>query len=212
VLADTTGCLIPQAAAYMVKRIKEITNTVVEVHSHSDFGLGVATSLAAVSAGAEVVHASVAGIGERTGNTPLEEIAVATRALLNVDMGIDFSKLTALGRSVAQMAKIDVPFSKPIIGKRTFTRESGMGLNLIKEMPLALFALNPVFVGQQPEYVLGKKSGLASVKMKLKDLGLPELSDIGLKQVLDAVKQRGIEKKGLLTDEEFKAIITQIEP
>jgi len=210
VLADTTACLIPQAAAYMVRRIKEVTGAVAEVHSHSDFGLGVATSIAAVAAGAEVVHASIAGIGERTGNTPLEEVAVALRTLLNVELGIDFSKLTEIGRKVAEIAKIQLPLSKPVIGENTFTRESGMGLNLIQEMPLALFALNPAFVGQEPRYVLGKKSGLASVEMKIKDLRLEPLSAEGMKKALDEVKKIGIQKKGLLSDEEFKSVVSKL--
>jgi len=211
VLADTTGCLIPQAAMYMVKRIKEVANTVVEVHTHSDFGLGVSTALAAVVAGAEVVHTSVGGLGERTGNTPLEEIAVSLKALLNIDVGIDFSKLTRLGREVADMAGIRFSLSKPVIGERTFTRESGMGIDFIKEYPLVLFALNPAFVGQEPQYVIGKKSGLASIHMKLKDLGLPAFSDEQTMDILNRVKAKGIQKKALLSDAEFRDIVSGIE-
>jgi len=209
-LVDTTGCLIPQAAMYMIHRIKEITNLTTEIHTHSDFGLAVSTSISAVSAGAEVVHTSVAGIGERSGNTPLEVVACTLKSLYNLEMGIDFSKLSNLGREVCKIAGIDIPASQPIIGERAFTRESGMGINLIKEFPLALFALNPEFVGQKPQYVLGKKSGILSVEMKLKDFGMDVLNEKQKHEVLKSIKIKSIEKKGLITDEEFKKIVQDI--
>jgi len=210
VLVDTTGCLTPQATMYLVSQIKDITRTTVEVHTHSDFGLAVAISASAVAAGAEVVHASVAGLGERTGNTPLEEAAVALRCLYGLEMGIDFSRLTSLGRRVAEIARVRLAVSKPVIGDRAFTRESGMGLDLIKTMPMVLFALNPRFVGQESSFVLGKKSGLASVEMKAEELGLPALSDDQKRAVLAQVKRTGIEKKALLEDEEFRSIVAQV--
>jgi methanogen homocitrate synthase len=209
-LVDTTGCLSPQATNYLVRRIKDIMETSVEIHTHGDFGLGVGVSMAAVAAGAEVVHASVGGIGERTGNTALEEVAVALRALYGVETGIDYSKLTALARTVAEIGRIKFAVSKPIIGERAFTRESGMGLDLIRTMPMVLFALNPQFVGQQPNYVLGKKSGLASVEMKAADLGLPVLGESVKKLVLEKVKEKGMEKKGLVDDSEFRSIVAEL--
>jgi len=210
-LVDTTGCLIPQAAMYMIRRIKEITNLITEIHTHSDFGLAVSTSIAAVSAGAEVVHTSIAGIGERSGNTPLEVVACTLKSLYGLEMGIDFSKLSNLGREVCKIAGINIPANKPVIGERAFTRESGMGINLIREFPLALFALNPEFVGQKSQYVLGKKSGILSVEMKLKDLGMENVLDEKQKiEVLKFIKIKGIEKKGLITDEEFKRIVQDI--
>jgi len=130
---------------------------------------------------------------------------------LNIDVGIDFSKLTRLGREVADMAGIRFSLSKPVIGERTFTRESGMGIDFIKEYPLVLFALNPAFVGQEPQYVIGKKSGLASIHMKLKDLGLPAFSDEQTMDILNRVKAKGIQKKALLSDAEFRDIVSGIE-
>jgi methanogen homocitrate synthase len=202
-LVDTTGCLIPQAAEFMVKKMKEITETIIEVHTHSELGLGVSTSIAAVAAGADVVHTSVAGLGERTGNTPLEQVAVALKTLMGVDMKLDFSKLTELARRVTEIARFKLPLNKPIIGERAFTRESGMGLDLIYNAPLALFCIKPQFVGQEAEYVLGKKSGLASVEMKCSDLELAQLPEDGKKKLLAKIKELSINKKGLVTDEEF---------
>ncbi len=207
---DTTGCLIPQAAYYMVKRIREVTGVTAEIHTHNDFELGVSTPLAAVAAGAEVVHCSVAGIGERTGNTSLETVSAALRALYDMDMNIDFTRLPSTAREVMKMAKQEIPPSKPVIGERTFTRESGMGLDLVYEQPLALFAMHPKWFGEEAKYVMGKKSGVLSVNLKLKDLGMPDLSDDAKAEVVRRVKALGIEKKGLVSDEEFKQIVKEV--
>ncbi|MGB9867658.1 MAG: LeuA family protein [Bacillota bacterium] len=209
-LVDTAGCLVPQAAMYLVKRMKEITGLPIEVHAHSDLGLGVATSLAAVAAGAEVVHVSAGGLGERTGNTALEEVAVALRVLYGVQVGIDFSKLTPIVRSVCEIARFGLATNKPIVGERAFTRESGLGIDLIRKQPLALFCVNPNFVGQEPKYVLGKKSGLPSVEMKLADMGIKHLTQEQKEKVLQRVKELALEKKGLVTDEEFLAIVKSV--
>lgn len=209
-LVDTSGSLTPQAATYLVKHMKEITRKRIEVHTHTDFGMGVATSMAALTAGAEVVHASVGGLGERSGNTPLDEAAISAKALYGLDSNIKFNKLFDLSRQVLEISKFQIAPSKPIIGDRAFTRESGMGVDLVKTQPLALFGVTPSFVGQKPRYVLGKKSGLASVVMKLDDLGMPQLDDEKKALVLNKIKTLSLEKRGLVSDEEFVAIVKEL--
>lgn len=209
-VVDTSGSLTPQAAVYLVKHMKEITKKRIEVHTHTDFGMGVATSLAAVTAGAEVIHASVAGLGERTGNTPLDEAAVSAKTLYGLDSNIKFEKLQEISRKVLEISRFQIAPSKPIIGERAFTRESGMGVDLVKTQPLALFGITPSWVGQQPKYVLGKKSGLASVTMKLDDLGMPAVTDTEKSAVLNKIKQLGLKKKELVTDDEFVAIVKEV--
>lgn len=209
-LVDTSGSLNPQAAVYLIKQMKEITHKRIEVHTHTDFGMGVATSLAAITAGAEVIHASVAGLGERTGNTPLDEAAVAAKTLYGLDSNIKFDKLQEISRKVLEISKFQIAPSKPIIGERAFTRESGMGVDLVKTHPLALFGINPTWVGQQPKYVLGKKSGMASVTMKLDDLGMPEITEAEKTAVLNKIKQLGLKKKDLVNDAEFVEIVKEV--
>jgi methanogen homocitrate synthase len=209
-LVDTSGSLSPQAATYLIKHMKDLTQKRIEVHTHTDFGMGVATSLAALTAGAEVVHASVGGLGERTGNTPLDEVAVSAKTLYGVESNIKFEKLYDISHEVVEISKFQIAPSKPVIGERAFTRESGMGVDLVKKQPLALFGVNPTWVGQKPQYVLGKKSGVASVEMKCDDLGLPKLSEEHTKLVLDRVKSLGLEKKALVTDDEFVTIVKEV--
>jgi isopropylmalate/homocitrate/citramalate synthase len=209
-LVDTSGSLTPQAATYLIKQMKEITHKRIEVHTHTDFGMGVATSLAALTAGAEVIHASIGGLGERTGNTPLDEAAVSAKTLYGVESNIKFEKLYDISHEILEISRFQIAPSKPVIGERAFTRESGMGVDLVKTQPLALFGVTPSWVGQEPKYVLGKKSGVASVEMKLDDLGLPALDDDKKNQVLLRVKNLGLEKKGLVEDDEFAAIVKEV--
>ena len=209
-LVDTTGSLSPQGIGFLTRRARALTGKPVEIHTHSDFGLGVAGAMAAVAAGAEVVHTSVGGIGERTGNTPLEEIAVALKAIYALESGIRYGQLASLVEAVMRISGFRLAANKPVVGPNAFTRESGMGVHLVREQPLVLFGLHPAFVGRRAEYVLGKKSGAASITMKLQDLGLAPLSEDGVAAVLKAVKEAGIRKKGLLTDQEFLAIVERL--
>ena len=105
--------------------------------------MGVATSLACVTAGAEVVHASVAGLGERTGNTPLDETAVSAKTLYGLDSNIKFDRIFDVSNEVIRRSKFRIAQSKPLIGEYAFTRESGMGVNLVRKAPLAMFGINP---------------------------------------------------------------------
>ena len=209
-IVDTSGSLTPQAGVFVTRQVKEITGKRVEIHTHCDFGMGVATSLACVTAGAEVVHASVAGLGERTGNTPLDETAVSAKTLYGLDSNIKFDRIFDVSNEVIRRSKFRIAQSKPLIGEYAFTRESGMGVNLVREAPLAMFGINPKFVGRDPEYVLGKKSGLMSVQMKLEDLGMESLSDEEAGKVLMEIKKLSLAKKGLVTDEEFTNIVSSI--
>ena len=209
-VVDTSGSLTPQAAVYLVKQMKEITHKRIEVHTHTDFGMGVATSLAALTAGAEVIHASVAGLGERTGNTPLDEVAVSAKTLYGVDSNIQFDKLYEISHQIIDISKFKIAPTKAVIGELAFTRESGMGVDLVKTQPLALFGITPDWVGQKARYVLGKKSGLASVEMKLEDLGMPKLGNEQKTAVMNKIKDLGMMKKGLVNDEEFVAIVKEV--
>jgi isopropylmalate/homocitrate/citramalate synthase len=208
-LVDTAGCLIPEATTWLIRRIYEITALPTEIHAHTDLGLGVANSLAAVGAGASVVHVSVAGIGERTGNTPMEELAVAVKTLYGCETSIRLEQLTALCRKITEIAQFPMAPNKPVVGTRTFTRESGMGVDLIKSEPLGLFCLHPRLVGQDPTYVLGKKSGAKSVDMKLQDLNL-EASQEQQAQILRRIKELSVAKKALVSDEEFVSIYEEV--
>jgi methanogen homocitrate synthase len=209
-VVDTMGCILPEAMKYMVRLVKGLTNLPVEAHTHNDFGMAVATELAAVEAGAEVVHSCANGLGERTGNAALEELIVALHVLYGYETNYKLAKLPELGAIVSRIAKFPIAVNKPILGDRNFTRESGIGVDLVVKEPLAMFGTHPSLTGRVGEVVLGKKSGKLSISYNLEKLGYAAASDEANAEMLKKVKDLGIAKRGILTDDEFREIADSV--
>jgi len=207
-VVDTMGCILPEAMKFMVRMVKKLTNNLpVEVHTHNDFGMAVATELAGVEAGADCVHSCANGLGERTGNAALEELIVALHVLYGYDTKYNLAKLPELGELVSRISRFPIAANKPILGDRNFTRESGIGVDLVVKEPLAMFGTHPALTGRKGEVVLGKKSGKLSITYNLETLGITDADDEAIGEMLKRVKDKGIEKRGLLTDEEFREIV-----
>lgn len=207
---DTTGCALPQAISFLVQKVKKLTALPVEVHTHNDLGLGVANSLMGAAAGASVIHTCVNGIGERTGNAAMEEVALGLSVLFQIQTPYRFELLPELSALVQSRTGFPIAPNKPLVGNGGFVRESGIGADVVQTFPLAMFSLDPRFVGQTPRVVLGKKSGKLSIQQKLKDLGLGDLDADQVERVLARVKQMGIDRKGLVTDAEFANLVSEI--
>lgn len=205
-IVDTMGCATPEAIKYMVRWVKNMTGLPIEIHTHNDFGMGVATELAAVTAGAEVVHSCGNGLGERTGNAALEELMLGLHLLYGYDTPYKMEKLPELGDMLSKLSNVPIARNKPILGAGNFTRESGIGINFVMHDPLVMFGTHPALTGRKGEVVLGKKSGKASITYKLDALGLGEATEEQVAEILDIVKQKGIVKRDILTDDEFKEI------
>ena len=204
---DTMGCAFPDAYKYLVKKVKKLTGIPVEVHTHNDFGMAVATELAAVTVGAQVVHSCVNGLGERTGNAAMEDLMVGLHLLLGMKTDYRFDRICALSELVADLSGIKPANNKPVVGKGNYIRESGIGVDLVMKNPLAMFATAPQLTGRTAEIVLGKKSGKASISYALEKMGVRDASDEVVTEILREVKQKGTEKKGLLSPDEFRAIV-----
>ncbi len=203
-IVDTMGCATPEAIRYMVRWVKQMTNGLpVEIHTHNDFGLGVATELAAVAEGAQCVHSCANGLGERTGNAALEELILGLHILYGYETNYRLDMLPELGALVSQCANIPIQRNKPVLGSGNFTRESGIGVNYVVEDPLVMFGTHPELTGRSGEVVLGKKSGKASIQYKLRELGIKEPEDLDIPSLLADIKQKGIDKRDILTDAEF---------
>lgn len=210
-LADTFGVLNPQATAYFVKKMHSLIKKPIEIHAHNDFGLGVANALAAVSAGAQVAHVTVNGIGERTGNTPMEELAMALEFLYGVKTGLKLEKLRGLSKLVSSLSGVGVPPQKPVVGDDIFTIESGIIAGWWKRleklgMPLEMYPFLPELVGHDPVgVILGKKSGRDSILYKAEKFGM-KVDEAEADRLLGKVKALALDKKRPLTDEEFLAL------
>ena len=211
-VVDTMGCATPEAIKYMVRWVREMTDLPVEIHTHNDFGMGVATELAAVTAGAEVVHSCANGLGERTGNAALEELMLGLDLLYGYETGYRLDKLPELADLVSGIANIPIARNKPVLGHGNFIRESGIGIQYVMHDPLVMFGTHPALTGRTGEVVLGKKSGKASILHKLEELGINGVDEDRIGDILGAVKDKGIAKKDILTDGEFLAIVKDIAP
>ena len=210
-VVDTMGCILPEAMKFMVRMVKKLTNNLpVEVHTHNDFGMAVATELAGVEAGADCVHSCANGLGERTGNAALEELIVALHVLYGYDTKYNLAKLPELGELVSRISRFPIAANKPILGDRNFTRESGIGVDLVVKEPLAMFGTHPALTGRVGEVVLGKKSGKLSITYNLEKLGITDAGEEAIGEMLKRVKDKGIDKRGLLTDEEFREIVDSV--
>lgn len=202
-IVDTMGCALPDTIQYLVRKVKRLTNGLpVEVHTHNDFGMAVATELAAIAAGADCVHSCFNGLGERTGNAALEELMVGMKILMDMPNEYDLTHLPEFCQEVSRISGVPLAPNKPVAGLRNYTRESGIGINLVKEQPLAMFATAPQLYGREGDIALGKKSGKASIEYFLEKLDLHADSE-QIAQILTQVKELGQKEKRLLTDEEF---------
>lgn len=217
-IVDTFGVTSPIGINYFVKKIKERVRKPIEIHCHNTFGLAVANSIAALEAGAQIVHTTVNGISEDSGAAPLEEIAMATKCLYGIDSKIQLEKLTPLSKLVQERSGVRMPPHKAIVGDGVFTAESGMVVGWwahaksMNKSPLEISAYTPELVGADIptwQIVLGKKSGRDSIGYKLKELGLSAPED-QYNEILRRVKNAGIERKRALTDEEFKQILEEV--
>jgi isopropylmalate/homocitrate/citramalate synthase len=209
-VVDTMGCALPEAIKYMVRWVHRLTKLPIEVHTHNVFGMAVATELAGVEAGATCIHSCANGLGERTGNAALEELMVALHVLYGYDKQYKLDKLPELGEVVRRITGLPIPVNKPILGARNFTRESGIGVDLVVKEPLAMFGTHPALTGRSGEVVLGKKSGKASITYNLEKHGFDVSDDAAINEMLRQVKERGIAKRGLVTDEEFRRIAESV--
>jgi isopropylmalate/homocitrate/citramalate synthase len=210
-LVDTFGVLNPQAASFLARKVRERMDVPLETHFHMDFSLGVANTLAAIAQGVETAQVSVSGIGERSGNTPLEDTAMSLQLLYGVDSGIDLSKLYGLSQLVREKARVTVPTNRGIVGDRIFDVESGIIASWVKnvgsERITEAFPFRPELVGQTgPRIVLGKGSGLDSVLIWLDRTGLGSASEDEMLAILQEVKAASLERKGLLDEDTFVSI------
>jgi isopropylmalate/homocitrate/citramalate synthase len=209
-LVDTFGAFSPEGAAYTVRKMRERLKCPIEVHCHEDFGLSVATTIAALAAGASCAHVTVNGIGERTGNTPLEPLLVSLRALYGIDTGIDLSKLLALSKDVEKRSGMPVSPVKAIVGERIFGWETGMPVGMWKNCkdadPLVMLPYLWTLINQRSPYIYtGKKSGAANIALVAEELGI-NLSEEDIKTMVNLVKEMAIKEKRDISRTEFKAL------
>lgn len=207
-IVDTVGCILPDAVKMLVEDVKELTGLPIEIHVHNDLGMATANSLAAVAGGAEVVHVCVNGLGERAGNASLDEIATGLNVFYGLASHIKLEAMTPLSRTLREISNFYPALNKPLTGDNAYFRESGIGIELVLNQPTAMFSLDPAFIGNRSGVLLGKKSGLKSIAVKLDELNLPILSEQQQKELLSQIKDESIRTKKVVSDERFREMVS----
>ncbi|HZQ15275.1 MAG TPA: hypothetical protein VFA82_00750 [Gaiellaceae bacterium] len=205
VVVDTLGIASPEAVADLVgATLQYVDGLPVHFHGHNDFGLATASAVAAVRAGATWVHGTINGMGERAGNASLGEVALALRALYGVETGLRLDRIRAVSERVRELSGYTLEPWKPLTGETLYRRESGAVASQFHDPP-SIEPYSSELVGAQRSIVLGKKSGLDSIRIKAEELGL-DVPEERRADLLAAVKKLGAEKHGLVTDEEFRKL------
>ena len=206
-VVDTLGIASPEAVAELVGRTVELAGPAVPVHfhGHNDFGLATAAAVAAVRAGATWIHGTINGMGERAGNANLGEVALTLRALYGVESNLRLDRIRAASEHVRELSGYSLEPWKPVTGETLFRRESGAVASQFHDPP-SIEPYSSELVAAERGIVLGKKSGLDSIRIKAEELGL-ELPEERRAAVLAAVKELGTRKRGLVTDQEFVEIV-----
>src|SRR6266540_2275551 len=205
VVVDTLGIATPEAAAYLVERVSGWVDVPIHWHGHNDFGLATAAAVAAVQAGAKWIQGTINGMGERAGNASLAEVALALDALYGIRTNLRLDRARDVSERVRELSGYELEPWKPLVGDTLFRRESGAVASQFHDPPsIEPYAAD--LVGAERSLVLGKKSGLDSIRIKCAELGL-EVAEERYAELLARVKQLGAEKGGLVTDEEFRQLV-----
>lgn len=208
-LPDTLGVLYPtQVHEFVSDLVKRFPGHLFDFHGHNDYGLAVANTLAAVEAGIRCVHCTVNGMGERAGNTPLDETVIGIHDFLRLNTHVDEKSLFRISQTVEATSGCRIAFNKPISGSNVFTQTAGIHADGDKKGNLYHSPLLPERFNRKRQYALGKLSGRSNLEYNLERIGIG-LTPGQKKEVLDRIIELG-DRKESITDEDLPYIITDV--
>lgn len=202
---DTVGTLDPLTTFRYIKTLHDSVGLDIEMHTHNDFGMATANSLAGIYAGANHVGVTVNGLGERAGNACLQEVIMGMKHLMKIDINYNTTLFREVAQYVAEASGRVLGLNKPIVGSNIFAHESGIHGDGVLKNPLTYEAFLPEEVGLQRQMVIGKHSGSASIKAKFFEYGL-DLQAGDAREILARCRQMSIDKKRSLFDKEIVCI------
>jgi 2-isopropylmalate synthase len=215
-IPDTVGYATPSDYAALIRRVvKEVKgdrdDIVVSTHCHNDLGLAVANSLAAVEAGARQVEGAINGIGERAGNTSIEEVVMALNVrndTFGVEVGVNTEEIYETSRLVAEQTGYPIQYNKAVVGRNAFAHESGIHQHGVLRERATYEIMDPMAVGMgRSLIVMGKHSGRAAFKHSLTEIGIDlngtafEKAFTRMKDVADHVGEVSQERIRLIVEE-----------
>jgi 2-isopropylmalate synthase len=201
---DTVGVMVPTSMQKLIKDLKDVVNIPISVHCHDDFGLAVANSLVAVEAGAEQVHATINGLGERAGNASLEEVVMALITSYGVKTNITTELLVGTSELVSRITGVKMPPNKAIVGENAFAHEAGIHVHGVLQKAETYEPMKPEMVGHTRRIVMGKHTGARAIRSKLDDYGI-EMDEDQFCSLYDHVKKLG-DKGKMVTDADLQAL------
>jgi len=200
---DTVGILDPFTTYEKVKRLVEEIGIDVEMHTHNDFGMATANALAGVRAGATHVGVTVNGLGERAGNAALEEVVMALKYTMDIDLAFNTRRFRELSEYVARASARELPAWKAIVGTNMFAHESGIHADGTLKHPNTYEVFDPEEVGLQRQIVIGKHSGKSAIINKFqKEYGI-RLNELEAAEILARVRALAVDLKRSLFDKEL---------
>ncbi len=209
-LADTLGVLSPnEVKKYVLKMVEKFPNLHFDFHAHNDYGLSVANSLAAVNAGVKGVHSTVNGLGERTGNTPLEVLVPALNDFTKERTRVEEKQLSNVSHLVELFSRRRIAKNHPVVGSVVFTQTAGIHADGDKKGNLYKSKLFAERFGRSTRYALGKLSGKASIELTLKQFGV-NLSNEDSKKILEKVVELG-DKKQFVSKDDLLFILNEMQ-
>ena len=209
-LPDTLGVLTPDETFKFITEVREKYPTMhIDFHGHNDYDLGVANVMEAIKAGANGLHLTINGMGERAGNAPMASvIAVINDFLKEVKITVNEKALNKVSKLVETFSGFRIPVNKPVVGANVFTQTAGIHADGDNKNNLYFNDLMPERFGRKRMYALGKTSGKANIQKNLQDLGL-SLNDDELKKVTQRIIELG-DQKEVVSQEDLPYIISDV--
>ncbi|MBN1266405.1 MAG: hypothetical protein JXA25_12985 [Anaerolineales bacterium] len=209
---DSLGVEDPYTTYKRIKYLKQDITRPLDMHMHNDFGMATANALAGVRAGADGVIGSIGGLGERTGNSPIEEVTMALKHLYDIDLGIDTVRFREVAEYVAQASQRAIPIWKAIVGTNVFAHESGIHADGILKHPSSYEAFSPDEVGLERQIVIGKHSGTAALTHKFATQFGMNLDGETAQALLEKIRSAAVELKRPLFTKELMLLYEELHP
>ena len=209
-LPDTLGVLTPNETYSFISEIRrKYPDMHIDFHAHNDYDLGIANVLESVKAGADGLHLTINGMGERAGNAPLASaVAVINDFLPDIEISVNEKSLYTVSKFVETFSGFRIPVNKPVLGDNVFTQTAGIHADGDSKHNLYFNDLLPERFGRKRQYALGKTSGKSNIKNNLQELGL-HLSDEDVAKVTKRIIELG-DKKEVVTKEDLPYIISDV--
>ena len=203
-IPDTVGVMTPPAMSWLIDELKKVVSIPLAVHCHNDFGMAVANTMSAVTAGATIPHVTVNGLGERAGNADLEQVVLGCKLIHGVESSIHAGEIYQTSKLVERLSGIRLMPNFPIVGENAFAHESGVHVHGVLAKAETYECITPELVGAKRKLVIGKLVGKHGVRDKLAGLGV-KVSEKQAEEITRKVKDLG-DKGKKVTEEDLAAI------